>query len=164
MLFMLETSPSARKWGNRSKNSKQSLSDQVGYGTASNYFGFLGNWRERNMLKQERIFSISNNNKGLWCPFKASFCQEGYCPDCQVYLDYQRYQITQVSLDYQGHQITMGKTASLISQWLQDWEKEQGEIVVICGWCGKEMGRKPGLGETGVSHGICDECKQEVFS
>ena len=103
------------------------------------------------MLKQERILGISNNNKGLWCPFKAVFCQEGYCQDCQVYLD------------YQGHQITLGRTASLIPQWLQDWEKEQeqGEIVVICGWCGKEMGRKPGSGETGGSHGICDECKQK---
>ena len=103
------------------------------------------------MLKVERILSISDNNKGLWCPFKAVFCQEGYCQDCQVYLD------------YQGHQITMRRTASLIPQWLQDWEKEQAEIVVICGWCSKEMGRKPGLGERRMSHSLCDECKQKYF-
>ena len=54
------------------------------------------------MPKVERIFSISNNSKGLWCPFKAVFCQEGYCQNCQVYLD------------YQGHQITMRKTASQV--------------------------------------------------
>ncbi len=41
-----------------------------------------------------------------------------------------------------------------------DWRK-QGEIIVICAWCGKEMGRKPGLGQTGVSHGICPECQQK---
>ncbi len=41
-----------------------------------------------------------------------------------------------------------------------DWQK-QGEIIVICAWCGKEMGRKPGLGQTGVSHGICPECQQK---
>ncbi len=54
------------------------------------------------MLKQERILGISDNNKGLWCPFKAVFCQESYCQDCQTYLD------------YQGHQITMRKTASQV--------------------------------------------------
>lgn len=75
-----------------------------------------------------RTFSISSDNKGLWCPFKSLFCQEGYCHQCQVYLD---------------------------------WLQKRGEIAVICAWCGKEIGRKPGLGETGISHGICDECEQK---
>ncbi len=42
------------------------------------------------MTKQERIFSISGNNKGLMCPFKAIVCQEGCCKACQIYLDWQR--------------------------------------------------------------------------
>ena len=41
------------------------------------------------MNKDERIFSIAGNNKGLWCPFKSIFCQEGYCQECQIYLDWQ---------------------------------------------------------------------------
>lgn len=73
-----------------------------------------------------RIFTISGNNKGLACPFKLILCQEGYCWECQIYLDWQ----------------------------------ERGEIVVICAWCGKVMGKKPGLGQTGISHGMCDECLQ----
>lgn len=43
------------------------------------------------MVRQERIFSIYENNKGLWCPFKPIlFCQEGYCNECQIYLDWRR--------------------------------------------------------------------------
>ena len=39
----------------------------------------------------ERMFSISGNNKGLMCPFKpTTLCQEGYCTDCQIYLDWQK--------------------------------------------------------------------------
>ena len=43
-----------------------------------------------------------------------------------------------------------------------DWQKG-GEILVICAWCGIELYRKPGLGKSGVSHGICDECQQKYF-
>lgn len=43
-----------------------------------------------------------------------------------------------------------------------DW-REQGQIVVICAWCGQEMGRKPGLGQSGVSHGLCPECEEKHF-
>jgi len=81
---------------------------------------------------QQRTFRISGNNKGLVCPFKPTgciVCEEGYCQECQVYVD---------------------------------WQK-QGEIVVVCAWCGKEIERKPGLGQSGVSHGICAECKQKHF-
>ena len=79
------------------------------------------------MTKQERIFKISGNNKGLMCPFKAIVCQEGGCKTCQIYLDRQK----------------------------------GGQIVVICAWCGKVQGTKPGLGQSGVSHGICPECEQK---
>jgi len=43
-----------------------------------------------------------------------------------------------------------------------DWQKG-GQIVVICAWCGKGLGTKPGLGQSGVSHGICPECEQKHF-
>jgi len=42
------------------------------------------------MFKQERIFSTSSNNKGLPCPFKLILCQEGYCHQCEIYLDWQK--------------------------------------------------------------------------
>ena len=38
--------------------------------------------------KQERIFRISGNNKGLMCPFKPIVCQKGYCTECQIYLNW----------------------------------------------------------------------------
>jgi len=41
-------------------------------------------------MKSERIFSKSSNKKGLWCPFKPVLCQEDYCHECQIYLDWQR--------------------------------------------------------------------------
>ncbi len=45
--------------------------------------------RERNMPKQERMFTISGNNTGLSCPFKPTFCQEeGSCKGCQIFLDW----------------------------------------------------------------------------
>ena len=31
------------------------------------------------------------SNKGKDCPYKPITCQEGYCQDCQIYLDYLRY-------------------------------------------------------------------------
>lgn len=36
-----------------------------------------------------RRFSITENNKGLPCPFKFIHCQEGWCDKCQIYLDKQ---------------------------------------------------------------------------
>jgi len=45
---------------------------------------------ETKMLKQERVFSISGNNKGLRCPFRAISCQNGYCEECQIYTDWQK--------------------------------------------------------------------------
>ena len=40
-------------------------------------------------MLMERVFSISGDNKGLQCPFKPSICQNGYCEECQLYLDWQ---------------------------------------------------------------------------
>ncbi|GAI77461.1 unnamed protein product [marine sediment metagenome] len=38
-----------------------------------------------------RVFELSGNNKGLMCPFKpTTLCQEGYCSECQIYLDWQK--------------------------------------------------------------------------
>ena len=41
-------------------------------------------------MSQQRIFSPSENNKGVPCPFQEVICQEGYCRGCQMYLDRQR--------------------------------------------------------------------------
>jgi len=84
---------------------------------------------EDNMPKERRVFSISGGNKGLLCPFKSTICQEGFCHECQIYLD---------------------------------WQKPE-EIMVVCAWCGKKLGRKNGVGQSGVSHGICLECQQKHF-
>jgi len=48
-------------------------------------------------------------------------------------------------------------------QHFYDEELSAGEIVIICAWCGKEMRRERGLGQSIVSHGICLECQQENF-
>jgi len=79
--------------------------------------------------KQQGLFSISGNNKGLQCPFKPILCQEGYCDQCQIYLDWQ----------------------------------EQGELLIMCAWCGKVIDRKSGPGRPEVSHGICLECQRKYF-
>ena len=33
-------------------------------------------------------------------------------------------------------------------------------MTIICAWCGKRLGEKDGAGET---HGICAECKADLF-
>ena len=35
-------------------------------------------------------------------------------------------------------------------------------IKIICSYCKKNMGQKDGEGQTGISHGICDECLEKV--
>lgn len=32
-------------------------------------------------------------------------------------------------------------------------------MLIVCAWCGKEMGEKEG---EGVSHSICEECLKKV--
>ena len=84
---------------------------------------------ETNMLKA-RIFSISGDNKGMCCPFRPIICQNGYCEECQIYLDWQKL----------------------------------GEILVVCALCSKEMARKSGLGQPGISRGMCPECWEKYFA
>lgn len=38
-----------------------------------------------------------------------------------------------------------------------DWQK-LGELLRICSWCGKVMGKKDGHGQSGITHGMCPEC------
>lgn len=80
------------------------------------------------MLK-ERVFSISGDNKGFPCPFKPSVCQNGYCEECQIYLDWQ----------------------------------ELREMLVICALCGKEIAKQSGIGQSGISRGMCPECWEKFF-
>ncbi len=42
------------------------------------------------------------NHKGTDCPYKPLTCSEGYCNDCQIYLD------------FKGHERTMGRISSSI--------------------------------------------------
>lgn len=37
------------------------------------------------------------------------------------------------------------------------------KLQIYCAWCGKCMGTKDGKGVEGVTHGICDECKENVM-
>lgn len=31
-------------------------------------------------------------------------------------------------------------------------------LQIVCSWCSKEMSAKDGEGESGISHGMCDDC------
>lgn len=73
---------------------------------------------------KERVFSISGDNTDFPCPFKPTVCQNAYCEECQIYLDWQ----------------------------------ELGEMLVICALCSKEIAKQSGLGQSGVSRGMCPEC------
>ena len=35
------------------------------------------------------------------------------------------------------------------------------EMKIVCAWCGKPMGEKPGVG---VSHGICADCYEKQMA
>ena len=37
-------------------------------------------------------------------------------------------------------------------------------LTKICAWCNKDMGEIDGDGVEGVSHGICDECRERLSS
>ncbi|GAI42679.1 unnamed protein product, partial [marine sediment metagenome] len=44
-------------------------------------------------------------------------------------------------------------------------EKKQKTIMkLVCAWCGNDLGSLDGKGETGTSHGICQDCKEKYFS
>lgn len=46
--------------------------------------------RQIDPVKETRISSIHVNNKGASCLFKPIACQESYCYECQIYLDWLR--------------------------------------------------------------------------
>lgn len=35
-------------------------------------------------------------------------------------------------------------------------------LKIICAWCLKPLGYKDGKGQTGTSHGICEECANKL--
>jgi len=35
-------------------------------------------------------------------------------------------------------------------------------IKIVCSWCKKDMGEKDGQGETGISHGMCEDCMKKM--
>lgn len=37
-------------------------------------------------------------------------------------------------------------------------------MLVVCAWCGRVLGTKPSLGQSGVSHGICLDCEKKYFA
>ncbi len=41
--------------------------------------------------------------------------------------------------------------------------RDRASIDVVCAWCLKQMGTVDGKGQTGISHGICEDCSKEVF-
>lgn len=88
-----------------------------------------------------KIECLSDNHKGTDCWIKPILCQEGYCSNCQIYLD---------------RRITHG---SITPKWFRGWGKEQegecpelrkigagDEIGYMCKlvdkWCLREYGQK----------------------
>ncbi len=39
---------------------------------------------------------------------------------------------------------------------------KQTIIRVVCAWCGADLGTINGQGQTGISHGICEECANKM--
>jgi len=38
------------------------------------------------------------------------------------------------------------------------------EMTSICAWCGKNLGKKEGNGQVGITHGICPECSTKELA
>ncbi len=55
---------------------------------------------------------MSESMKGRPCPYKVTICQEGYCQNCQIYLD-----------KLPGRKAT--------PDWLAEYEKEQNDKLEI---------------------------------
>lgn len=36
-------------------------------------------------------------------------------------------------------------------------------MKIICSWCKKDLGEKEPLGDSTISHGICDDCYLEIL-
>lgn len=86
------------------------------------------------------------SRKGLTCPFKPILCQEGYCQDCQIYLDYQQGNSKIVGLWNKNHEICGDCYASRTA--LRDMLKEggRGNLTIVeivtgnCPACKKAIG------------------------
>ena len=39
-------------------------------------------------VRQKRAIRMPASNKGSMCPFKVTLCAEGYCRECQIYLNW----------------------------------------------------------------------------
>ena len=37
-------------------------------------------------------------------------------------------------------------------------------MIIECAWCSSIVGQKDGLGATGVTSGICDECFEAIYA
>ncbi|MCK9597605.1 MAG: hypothetical protein M0R06_01115 [Sphaerochaeta sp.] len=72
---------------------------------------------------------------------------------------------TAISTACMVRKLALLKADNLMAGWVAEgaWQTQQFRelletIEIVCAWCGKPMGSKPGDGQTGVSHGICPEC------
>jgi hypothetical protein len=45
-------------------------------------------WNSENDQEEIRLFDVTQNNKGILCPFNSNRCQEGWCERCTVYLNF----------------------------------------------------------------------------
>ncbi len=84
-----------------------------------------------------------------------------------------------IILSFQGNGIEIVAPVAvfgLAMAWLVGWrqgrqlyqrfyneELSAGEVIVLCAWCGKEMRRERGGGQSVVSPGICPECIEKHF-
>ena len=90
-------------------------------------------------------------HKGTDCPYKPITCQEGYCQDCQIYLD------------YQGHQRTMGRNSVVVGR-----KDANNEVCLRCGASRTALREMVARGDRGnltvVNHILanCPSCKRAI--
>jgi len=53
------------------------------------------------------------NMKGKKCPYKDIICQEGYCKDCQIYLDFQKGGINAYCIHTNSSRACLAKAIAL---------------------------------------------------
>jgi len=37
-------------------------------------------------------------------------------------------------------------------------------VIILCAWCGKNLGEKEPLEDKSITHGICKECKKQLLA
>ena len=87
---------------------------------------------------------VTESMKGKCCLYKPILCSEGYCQDCQVYLD------------YQGHQRTMGRESVVVSR-----KDANNEVCLRCG-ASRSVLREflsGGRGEKTIANHILKNCR-----